>query len=200
MSLIDVRCFAGNAVAPYMDDLARLRISIFRQWPYLYEGNASFEQEYLETYLRSWRSVVVLAFDGGRVVGASTGVPLTDEIAAFREPFRGGVIDANEVFYCGESILLPAYRGRGIGHRFFHEREAHARMLGGMHWTAFCVVDRAADDPRRPPFQRELEPFWTKRGYKPRPELKVSLSWPEVGQGEQMHTMTYWMRSLERPR
>ena len=99
--------------------------------------------------MRSWRSVVVLAFDGGRVVGASTGVPLTDEIAAFREPFRGGVIDANEVFYCGESILLPAYRGRGIGHRFFHEREAHARMLGGMHWTAFCVVDRAADDPRR---------------------------------------------------
>ncbi|RDZ27864.1 GNAT family N-acetyltransferase [Lysobacter silvisoli] len=199
-SAIEVRCYSGAAIAPYLDDLARLRIEVFRDWPYLYDGDAAYEAQYLATYLRSWRSVAVLAFDGAQVVGASTGLPLADESDAFLAPFADSGLDPERVFYCGESVLLPAYRGRGLGHRFFDERHAHARALQGYHWTAFCAVERDAKDPRRPPFQRSNEDFWRKRGYQPRPELRASLPWREVGRGEAEHTLGFWLRPLERQR
>ncbi|RPE81180.1 GNAT family N-acetyltransferase [Vulcaniibacterium tengchongense] len=194
----DVRCFVGAAIAPFLDDLARLRIAVFRDWPYLYDGDADYEAQYLRTYLRSPRSIAVLAFDGGRVVGASTGLPLADEDEAFLAPFADGAIDPKQVFYCGESVLLPRYRGRGLGHRFFDEREAHARRLGGYAWTAFCAVDRDPDDPRRPGSHRGNEAFWNKRGYRPRPDLRARLPWREVGRGEVEHSLTFWLRPLER--
>lgn len=200
MSAIEVRCYVGEAIAPYLDDLARLRIAVFREWPYLYDGDSDYEAQYLQTYLRSWRSVAVLAFDGDQVVGASTGLPLSDESDEFLAPFADSAFDPERVFYCGESVLLPAYRGRGLGHRFFDEREAHARSLGGYDWTAFCAVERAADDRRRPPFQRDNDEFWGKRGYRQRPELRASLPWRELGRGEVAHTLSFWLRALERQR
>lgn len=104
------------------------------------------------------------------------------------------------MFLFGVSVLLPAYRGRGLGHRFFDERETHARMLGGFDLTAFCAVERAVDDPRRPPFGRGNEPFWRKRGYRPREGLELSLSWNEADAGDVPHTLCAWSRPLERSR
>ena len=198
--MIEVRRYAGEAIAPYLDDLARLRIAVFREWPYLYDGDADYEAQYLQTYVRSWRSIAVLAFDGAQVVGASTGLPLSDESDAFRAPFVDSAFDTERIFYCGESVLLPAYRGRGLGHRFFDEREAHARSLSGFDWTGFCAVERAQNDARRPPFQRLNDEFWSKRGYRQRPELRANLDWPEIGRGEVAHTLSFWLRSLERQR
>lgn len=195
-----VRSFTGAEIAPYLDAIAALRIAVFRDWPYLYDGDAAYEAKYLQVYRDSWRSVAVLAFDGERVVGASTGLPLADEMAEIRAAFDGHLVQAEHVFYCGESVLLPEYRGRGVGHRFFDAREAHARGLGGFRWTAFCAVERAPGDPRRPPFHRGNEAFWKKRGYTHRPELVARLPWTEVGRGECGHELSFWLRPLERAR
>lgn len=197
---LDVRCYNGRAIEPWLDHLAALRIAVFRDWPYLYDGDEDYEAQYLRIYLQSPRSVAVLAFDEDRVVGASTGLPLVDESDAFLAPFAGTSIEPQAVFYCGESVLLPQYRGRGIGHRFFDEREAHARSYGDYAFTAFCAVDREPTHPRRPAFHRGNEAFWNKRGYRPRPELRARLPWREIGQGEVDHTLTFWLRPLERTR
>ena len=125
------------------DDVARLRMRVFRDWPYLYTGDPAYERDYMAAYARSPRSVCVLAFDGDRVIGASTGVPLSDEDPGFQSPFSDQDLAVERVFYFGESVLLPEYRGRGIGHAFFDAREAHARALGGFDLTAFAAVDRA---------------------------------------------------------
>jgi hypothetical protein len=37
--MIEVRRLAGAEVAPYLDDLARMRIEVFREYPYLYDGS-----------------------------------------------------------------------------------------------------------------------------------------------------------------
>ena len=59
-------------------DVARLRINVFRDWPYLYEGDLEYEQAYLRPYLDSKNAIVVGAWDGDQLVGVSTGAPMED--------------------------------------------------------------------------------------------------------------------------
>jgi len=195
--VVRVTTCVGGAVAPYLDDLSRLRIAVFRDYPYLYEGDRAYERDYLSAYARSPRSVFVLAFDGDTVVGASSGIPLADDGDAFQQPFREQGMAVDEVFYFGESVLLNAYRGQGLGHRFFDEREAHARRLGGFHWTAFCSVERDADDPRRPPHYRSNDAFWRKRGYRRQETMFCHLDWAEIGdEAPTSHSLRFWLRPL----
>ena len=189
--------FRGRAILPWLDDVARLRIEVFEAWPYLYEGDVGYERDYLDAYARSEDSLFVLAMDDGRVVGASTGLPLADDTAAFAQPFREHGKPVESVFYFGESVLLPEYRGRGIGHAFFDNREAHARGLGRFRWTAFCAVDRKEEDTRRPVGHRTNEAFWRKRGYTRQPGMAMQLPWREPDHGEVLHSLTFWLRELE---
>jgi GNAT superfamily N-acetyltransferase len=197
---IQIRRFTGEEIRRRLDAVAALRIAVFRDWPYLYDGDPVYEREYLDAYASAADSVFVLAFDGDAVVGASTGLPLIDDTAEFRAPFDAAGIDASRVFYFGESVLLPAYRGCGIGHAFFDHREAHARSLGRIDLTAFCAVDRGADDPRRPADYRGNEAFWSKRSYTRRPGMTMRLRWNEIGRGEVEHALTFWTRALDAER
>jgi GNAT superfamily N-acetyltransferase len=194
---ITLECLSGAALLPHLDAVAALRIAVFRDWPYLYDGDAAYEREYLDAYAKSPDSLVVLARAGGAVVGASTGIPLAQDSAGFQAPFLARGIDVAKVFYCGESVLLPAWRGRGIGHAFFDAREAHARALGGFDWTAFAAVDRHDDDPRRPAGHRGNEGFWRKRGYMRQPGMTMLLHWNELGIGDIDHPLTFWLRPLD---
>lgn len=194
---ITVRALAGATALPFLDDLARLRMHVFRDWPYLYDGDPDYERDYLAAYAASPRSVFVLAFDGTHVVGASTGIPLTEDAPAFRQPFEASGIDAERVFYFGESVLLRDYRGRGLGHAFFDYREAHARALGDFTHTAFAAVDRASDDARRPAGHRDNDDFWRKRGYTRHAGMTMQLEWRELELGDLTHDLTFWLRPLE---
>ena len=193
---ITLEALSGAAVRPHLEAVAALRIAVFRDWPYLYDGDTAYEREYLEAYARAPGSVLVLARAGGDVVGASTGIPLAQDGPAFQAPFHARGIDPSRVFYCGESVLRPAWRGRGIGHAFFDAREAHARALGGFDWMAFAAVDRDAADPRRPAGHRGNEAFWARRGYVRQPGMTMSLHWDEAGVGEVAHPLTFWLRPL----
>lgn len=172
--------------------MARLRIEVFRAWPYLYEGTPEYEAEYLQTYLRSSDSLAVLILDGERVVGASTALPLAHETEPFRAPFSR----PEDYFYLGESVLLPAYRGQGWGVRFFEEREAHARRLGYAH-TCFAAVQRPAEHPLRPADYVPLDEFWGRRGYRKHPELTTTYAWQDVDQKRETDKpMTFWLKTL----
>lgn len=194
---IRIRRLAGGDIAPWLDAVARLRVAVFRDWPYLYEGDFDYERDYLRAYAESADSVFVLAMAGDEVVGASTGLPLADDTPEFRQPFLDAGRAVDDVFYFGESVLLHAYRGRGIGHAFFDHREAHARGLGGFGLTAFAAVDRDDDDPRRPPDYRGNDAFWHRRGYRRQPGMTMHLEWNELGRGEIDHALTFWIRPLE---
>jgi GNAT superfamily N-acetyltransferase len=181
---------------PYLDALAALRIEVFAVWPYLYQGDVDYERRYLARYVRCPRALFVLAWQGRTMVGASTGLPLSDGEETFRRPFREAGIDPAAVFYCGESVLRRACRGHGAGHAFFDRREAEARSLG-LPITAFCAVDCERDDPRRPSGYRGNAEFWARRGYRRHAGMQCRLDWPEPGsEGEIPHSLTFWLRGL----
>lgn len=195
--MITVKSFSNSAVTPYFDDLARLRINVFRAFPYLYEGSEEYERQYLSTYARSAGAVFVLAFDGEKVVGASTGMPMAEETEEVKNPFVAAGYEPEKIFYFGESVLLPEYRGHGIGVRFFDEREAQARKLG-LNICTFCAVERPADHPRRPADYVPLNAFWNRRGYTHHPELRTTFTWQDLDEEAQSpKPLSFWIRELE---
>ncbi|WP_050605511.1 GNAT family N-acetyltransferase [Ruegeria sp. 6PALISEP08] len=191
-----VRPLTGAALESALDDVARLRIKVFHAWPYLYDGDLEYERKYLQSYRDSDKAIVVGAFDKERLIGASTGAPLIDHAEDFAAAFEGTGLDLNDIFYCAESVLLPEYRGQGVGHKFFDEREAHARRLG-FSKSAFCSVQRPADHPMRPEQYRPLDAFWRARGYAPLPGVIAQFSWKDLGEeGETLKPLQFWTRDL----
>lgn len=191
-----VTVLTGRALEAALDDVARLRIAVFRDWPYLYDGDLGYEQRYLQTYRESARAVLVGAFDGDRLVGAATGTPMEDHAQDFQAALAGTGLRLDDIFYCAESVLLPDYRGQGIGHRFFDLREDHARALGRSH-VAFCGVIRPDDHPLRPGNYRPLDAFWRKRGYAPVAGAVARFGWTDIGQtGPTDKDLQVWMRAL----
>lgn len=191
---LTVSSASGPELAPFIPDLARLRIEVFREYPYLYAGSAEYEEKYLQTYLNAPGSLIVLVQDGPQVVGASTAVPLTQETAEVQAPFHAPEFNPRDILYLGESVLLPQYRGRGMGHAFFDHREAHAQKLG-LSVTAFCAVQRPDDHPRRPAQYRTLNAFWAARGYVERPDLTTSLNWQDLDDvAETPKPMRFWVK------
>jgi GNAT superfamily N-acetyltransferase len=188
---------SGAACEPFLADLARLRIEIFRDFPYLYDGDLGYERDYLRAYVESPESIVVIASANDRIVGASTGLPLLAEDARFRAPFAGSPYDAKRIFYCGESVLSKAYRGRGLYKKFFERRERHARSLDAFDTCAFCAVDRPPEHPLRPPDYVPLDAAWTRLGYTRHPELVAEFAWKDVDRdAETTKPMIYWLKRL----
>ena len=193
---MEVRTLTGAALDGALDDVARLRIAVFRDWPYIYDGSLDYERRYLESYRNSDAAIVVGAFDGARLVGAATGTPLEDHAEDFAAPFAGTGLALDQVFYCAESVLLPEYRGHGVGHAFFDHREAHARALGRVH-SVFCSVIRPADHPLRPADYAPLDPFWRKRGYAPMEGVIARFKWTDLGEDHQTEkALQFWGRAL----
>jgi GNAT superfamily N-acetyltransferase len=177
--------------------LAHLRIEVFRAWPYLYDGSLAYEQTYLGRFAATAGAVIVAAYDGDSIVGCATAAPLLGHEPEFAAPFLKAGYDPTRIFYFGESVLRASYRGRGIGHAFFDQREAAARRCAGVTHTAFCGVVRPNDHPAKPVDYVPLDGFWTKRGYARVPALVAHYDWTDVGHSEKTSKpMQFWMRAL----
>ncbi|AQU82209.1 MULTISPECIES: GNAT family N-acetyltransferase [unclassified Halomonas] len=196
MQQLTITVCQGTQITPHLPALARLRIEVFRDFPYLYDGELSYEEDYLGRYAENPASLFVLALDGDHLVGAATGQPLADEVDEFRSPFEANSIQPEQVFYYGESLLLHGYRGHGIGKRFIAEREAHARQQG-FELAAFCAVERPDGHPSEPHNYRPLHDFWNTQGYQRHDKLATTFAWKDVGEHEESHkTMVFWLKPL----
>jgi GNAT superfamily N-acetyltransferase len=197
MKKVNLKTLHGKEMSPYIDDLANLRMQVFRDYPYLYEGTREYEEKYLQVYLDCPDSTMVIVLDGDKIVGASTAIPMKDESDIIKAPFLEGGYDTNQICYFGESVLLKAYRGQNIGKHFFQEREAAARQLN-LSIAAFCGVVRAPNDPRRPSDWFPLDNFWKKMGFVCHPELKLFYEWKEIGEtAETPKPMVFWLKQLK---
>lgn len=195
--MIEVRPLTGADLERVLPDVARLRMTVFRDWPYLYDGSFDYEHRYLQSYRDSAGAILVGAFDGDRIVGAATGTPMEDHAEDFARAFDGTGYRLQDIFYCAESVLLPEYRGRGIGHAFFDAREAHARALG-RRYAAFCGVVRPNEHPDRPEGYIPLDGFWRRRGYRPLAGVVADFGWKDLGEpAETRKPLQFWIRDIE---
>ncbi|WP_044200295.1 hypothetical protein [Dyadobacter tibetensis] len=187
----------GQEIETLIPGLALLRIGVFKDYPYLYEGDLAYEQNYLKIYSSCSQAFVFSVFDGDRMVGATTAIPLAQETAEVQKPFVDAGYEVSRIFYFGESLLLPQYRGLGIGHRFFDEREAHAASFGSYTHTSFCSVDRGPSHPAKPADYRPNNVFWLKRQYTEMPHLQCTMSWLDIGEKQATEKqMIFWIRGL----
>lgn len=189
--------YIGKEIETVMTQLAALRIEVFRDFPYLYEGNLNYEMEYLKTYVNSEGSFLFTVFENERMVGATTCIPLIDETLEVKEPFLKNRMKLEDIFYFGESILLKEYRGRGIGKCFFDEREKHAASFGTFKTTCFCGVQRPEGHPLRPADFVALDEFWKNRGYVKNDSLQSKFSWKDLDEPKETEkTMIYWSKNI----
>lgn len=200
-----IECTGLNGIdaLSFIDDLAALRCRVFREYPYLYNGDLGYEREYLAHYTESEKAFLVIAKYENRIIGVSTCLPLVEADPAFQTPFSEVGYDLAKIGYFGESVLLPEFRGHGVGHRFFDLREQWAQKH---HFTitTFCSVIRPDDHSARPLNYRSHDSFWNSRGYKRHDELIAKLDWPEVSNHENSinsgisaetpHSLVFWLK------
>lgn len=195
--MVSIESINGHLTDDQMNALASLRIKVFRDYPYLYEGDMVYEKNYLDTFLKAKNSLLLLVRDGQKVVGASTALPLHEETPNISDPWKNAGYNINSIFYFGESVLDPAYRGKGIGVRFFEERENFAKSLGHFKKCAFCAVIRPEQHPLRPHFYVPLDDFWKNRGYQKMEGLRCEIAWRDIDEErESPKQLQFWSKEI----
>lgn len=191
---LTIDTYHGEAILSVLLPVAQLRMAVFRDYPYLYEGAMSYEIDYLTRYAQNPTSILGIAWKDGLAVGATTAQPLGCEMPSVQAPFQQVNLAVDAYLYLGESLVLPDFRGLGLGHAFFDLREKHAHDLGLIH-TTFCAVDRPENHPLKPQNYRPNDTFWTKRGYKRQPHLTCQLAWQDIDQPQETsHSLTFWIK------
>ncbi len=193
--MLNILQLSGGEASGYAEELARLRIKVFREYPYLYDGDMAYEVAYVDTFLKAQQNFMVIVEDDGQVVGASTGLPLVEETDNIKAPFLEAGWDITRMYYFGESVLLPAYRGKGLGRKFLELRQQFALSLG-FRLLTFCAVVRPDDHPLRPKGYQPLDPLWKAQGFEPQ-EIYCYISWKEIGELEETpKPLRFWTKAI----
>lgn len=193
---VKIKKLQGEEVLSYLPDLAALRTSEFKNYPYLYDGDIKREHEYLSTYVKCKDFVLLAMIDDSHVIGVTTGIPIKEEEKAFKIAFIDSKYDIKDVFYLGETIILPEYRGRGLSRLMIKTIEQHA-VGQGFKVLSLATINRSPDDIRKPEDYVSLDGLWNKYGYDKQDGIKVNLSWREIGQSEETkQEMIFWFKEL----
>lgn len=193
---ITERLLTGAAIADALDELATLRLDIFPEYPYLYLGRREDEFNYLVSYAEAPDACVILAYDGLRVIGAVTGMPLIHEGAQIIDAFDGASFPLNEVYYVGELLFRPAYRNCGLGQKLLARLESHIRSLGRYCKLTCATVDRPEDHPLRPRDYIPISIFLARTGFAGLEGVTTHFIWRETDGVKRDHLMQFWIKEM----
>lgn len=196
--LIKIISYTGKTVRNLIPQIAALRIEVFREYPFLYAGNAEYEMRYLkDKFLSMEDGIVVAAFDQDNLIGLATGFPLIYETEDLKQVLIRSHRNVADYFCFGESVLKKPYRGLGIGKRFLEIREAHVRKLGRYPYICFYTSVKPPNNPKQPPDYRSPAPLWEKQGFVEHRELVGSVSYQEIGEEKETpKPMVFWIKKL----
>ena len=142
--------FRGQVSEVVLEEVANLRINVFSEYPYLYQGTMESEKLYLKHYLSQSNIILVLIKLDNQTIGAVLGSPLEGMGEKYVTPFLNKGLCVNTIYYLGDIILKKEYRGKGLGGQLYAQFEAVLNDLGGYKNLTICEIATSEDDPLRP--------------------------------------------------
>ena len=179
--------------------LAEWRVKYFREFPYLYEGNLEYENEYTSIYISDDHSGFFVAEDAEEMVGIISGVPLQNPFMTEAATiFKDTGLDPSAFYYIGEIMVHSGYRGQGIARKLMQHQEQFA-LDKGYTGSCFMAVERADDDPLRPEHYRNPAWIWQEAGYQ-KTDIKSDFEYPTIQPNGEIqtvpNTMVFWVKNL----
>jgi GNAT superfamily N-acetyltransferase len=194
--VITEQLLSGDTARAVVDSLASLRLTIFREYPYLYDGKREDELTYVRIYADTADACVIVAEADGDVIGAATGIPLKNEDEQMLRAFVRSGIDTEERYYVGELLCYPEYRGKGLGTRLLARMETHVRSLERYRSLVCATVIRPDDDPSIPAGYISIRCFLDHHGFRMLPAVTAIFSWLETDGVVREHPMQFWIKEL----
>lgn len=193
---ISMNLLSGPAIEECLEGMATLRIEIFREYPYLYDGKRKDEITYLRHYAAAEGACVLTVVDDGTIVGAATGIPLSAEDRALVKSFANTIYLVEEIYYVGELLFYPSYRKSGLGTGLVALIEEHVRSLGKYNYLTCATVVRPDDHPLRSPDYIPIDIFLARTGFTRLPNISTSFNWLEIDGGKRDHLLQFWIKDL----
>lgn len=192
-----LKLFTEKEALQYIDAIASLRINIFREFPYLYDGDYEYEKKYLNKFLNTVESMICIAFEGDHVIGAITGLPLKFEDEGVRKPWLVTEYPIDEMYYFSEVLLLPEHRGKGLGAELFNVAEDWVQSLNKYQIFTLATVVREDAHAQKPVEYKSLDGFWQKRGYIKTDNMTCHMMWKDLGETEETtKKLLFWCKQL----
>lgn len=177
------------------DSFADLRMTIFREYPYLYEGDLATEKQYFELF--GDKTICMIAKDGPAIVGVIIGTPLQEIFKPLLKPLIEADINVEKMFYLADLLVLKSYRGKRIGHTLYELFEKEVQKTGKFSHILIREIFKSPGDPKKPFDYYSLDLFWDKRGFKKMEGISQQDKWKAIGDEEiSLHTMIYQVKKL----
>ena len=192
----------GSGIVEILEDVARLRIELFRDFPYLYDGNLEYERNYLAGLSENEESFVVAAYQDDEAVGAATALPLSSNaeiLDGVQDRFSRAGIRPEDCYYYSEILVRPSHRRRGISKEFYRQREETALRLG---YSAACFSALKIEEiaSPRPPDYFDPSDMWQRMGFHRHGDICVDYHWPTLQADgttvDMKHRLYFWSHGL----
>jgi GNAT superfamily N-acetyltransferase len=185
----------GQEIAPCVKEIVQFVNKIYRNYPYLYNGDDAGYEAYLESFPNLDDVTVCLAFAGAEVVGIAVGLPMPER-DVYQETLLEHGYDLKELFYLGEFGLKPEYQGQGIELTMYQNIEHAANKKGQFKKICFWEIEGPLGQATPSYFPRD--DFWKQLGFIRHPELNFQIFWTNIGDtSESAHKAVYWMKNLK---
>lgn len=194
--MITKELVTGTAITGALDSLASLRLEIFREYPYLYDGRREDEIANLRSYAEAPDACVILAYDECAVVGAATGMPFIHEGEQMQAAIAVSQYSAEKLYYVGELLFYRAYRNKGLGLQLLGQLEQHIRSLGRYRHLVCATVERPAAHSLQPDGYVPITRFLARTGFDLIPGVTTSFAWRETDGVRRDHLMQFWVKEL----
>ena len=188
----------GAGIQGHLEEIARLRLTIFREYPYLYDGKLEYELKYLQHYAGKNEAIAIVTSYENRLAGAVTAIPLQNESKEMIALVAATSYPVERIYYIGELLFYPEYRNKGLGTRLLSRIEQHVLDQQNYDYLICTTVMRPEVHPLIPAGYVPIERFLLRSRFVKLPGVATHISWKETDGIRRDHEMQFWVKAIER--